>query len=274
MTVVKHLRLSELGPVDLDTVRTVAHLTRRVDRKYLVPATDAARLVASLADTHRALEIAGRRSTTYCTTYLDTGDLRLCRAHLQGRRLRWKARSRLYVEDGLCSFEVKLKGARGETVKLAVDVEPSTYGGFGSAERAFVAQALGHRPPELAHLRPVLEIGYSRATLVDLREGSRLTIDHGVTARPTATGAPLLRSGAVTLDQDRVIVETKSRQYRGLPDRLLGEMGHRPLPLSKYTTSAALLADGVADNELRRLLGRGVSVHSSPAGSSIHQEVS
>lgn len=109
MTLAERLRLAQLAPVDLATVMAVAPLARRVDRKYLVPAPDAARLVAALAGTHRVLRIGGRRSTTYRSTYLDTDDLLLCRAHLQGRRLRWKARSRLYVEDGLCRFEVKVR---------------------------------------------------------------------------------------------------------------------------------------------------------------------
>ncbi len=261
MTLAERLLLAELAPVDLPTVMTVAPLARRVDRKYLVPTDDAARLVAALAESHRVLQIRGRRETTYRSTYLDTDDLLLCRAHLQGRRLRWKARSRLYVEDAVCRFEVKVRGARGETVKHAVDLAPDAYGRCGAVERAFIADALGERHAAVGDLRPVLEIGYTRATLVDLGEGSRLTIDHGVLGRPTLTGAPVLGAGAVSIDRDRVVIETKSGLRPGLGDRLLGEMGHRPLALSKYATSAALLADEVPDNSVRRLVGRGVTVH-------------
>lgn len=261
MTLAERLRLAQLAPVDLATVMAVAPLARRVDRKYLVPAPDAARLVAALAGTHRVLRIGGRRSTTYRSTYLDTDDLLLCRAHLQGRRLRWKARSRLYVEDGLCRFEVKVRGTRGETVKHSVDLAPAAYGRCSDVERGLITEALGKRYAAVAGLRPVLEIGYTRATLVDLEEGSRLTIDHGVLGRPTVTGARVLGTGAVSIDRDRVIIETKSGLRPGLGDRLLGEMGHRPLSLSKYATSAALLADEVPDNSVRRLVGRGVTVH-------------
>lgn len=265
MTVQSLLPLADLAPVDLDTVLAVAPLARRVDRKYLVPADHAAALVDALADSHRALEIDGRRHSTYRSTYLDTADLRLCREHLQGRRLRWKARSRLYVEDGLCRFEVKVNGARGETVKHSVDHDAAAYGTYGEAEQAFVAAVLGEQHPALAHLRAVLEVGYTRATLVDLGEGTRLTIDHGVVGRPTHGTAASLRAGAVHVDDDRVIVETKSGLRPGTGDRLLAEMGHRPLALSKYTTSAALLADDVADNQVRRLVGRGVTVRHTPA---------
>lgn len=264
MTVAALLPLAGLTPVDLATVVEVAPLARRTDRKYLVPAHDAALLVDRLSASHHVLEIAGRRSTTYRSTYLDTDDLRLCRDHLQGRRLRWKTRSRLYVEDRLCRFEVKVRGARGETIKHALDLDASGYGRFGHTERAFLLDVLGSEHPALVHLRPVLEVAYSRATLVDLHGGTRLTIDHGVVGRPTRAATAALRSGAVAVDSDRVIVETKSGLRRGLADGVLAELGHRPLPLSKYATSAALLADGVPDNQLRRLVGRGLSVHTAP----------
>lgn len=272
------LPLHDLAAVDLPTVLRVAPLARRVDRKYLVPAEDAARLVRNLAGSHHALEIDGRRTTTYHSTYFDTDDLRLCRDHLQGRRLRWKTRSRLYVEDGLCRFEVKVKGARDETVKHSVDLDTAAYGRLGPEERAFVARALGAQLPSLAQLRPVLEVRYSRATLVDLGDGSRLTIDHGVAGRPTPSAGScrsVLRPGAVTVDDDRVIVETKTGARVGAGDRLLLEMGHRPLALSKYATSAALLADDVPDNRVRRLVGRGVTVHADLQPLSYaHQEAS
>lgn len=260
MTVAEQLPLAGLEPVDLATVLRTAELARRVDRKYLVPVTAAAELVARLAPSHRVLEIGGRRSTTYRSTYLDTDDLRLCRDHLQGRRLRWKARSRLYVEDGLCRFEVKVRGARGETVKHVMEVDPARYGWHGPEERSFLGVVVG----DLARsghegLEPVLEVSYERATVVDVAAGTRLTVDHGVTGRPTGRG-PQWARGRVAFDHDHVIVETKGGPRPAEADRVLAGLGHRPTSLSKYATAAALLGEGVADNGLRRLVGRGVTV--------------
>lgn len=259
MTSSAHAALADLAGIDLATVLDVAPLPRRVDRKYLLPAPDAARLVRELSASHHVLQIAGRRSTTYRSTYFDTAELRLCRDQVQGRRLRWKARSRLYVEDQLCRFEVKVKGSRGETIKHSIGRDLADYGGIGSVERAFVTEVLGPEHRFLAHLRPVLEITYNRATLVDLTERTRLTLDHGVTGR-RLTGTASLRQGAVTFDDDRVIVETKGGLRPGAGDRLLAGMGHRPVSLSKYAMSAALLAPGVPDNQVRHLVGRGVTV--------------
>ena len=265
MTVADLLPLGSLEPVELAAVLQAAELARRVDRKYLVPAAVAAQLVELLAASHRVLAIGGRRSTSYRSTYLDTDDLRLCRDHLQGRRLRWKARSRLYVEDRLCRFEVKLKGARGETVKHVIDSDPASYGEFGERERGFVEGVLGRSSlPARADLKPVLEVSYSRATLVDLDAGSRVTVDHGVAARPTGTG-PVWRTGSVAFDQDRVIIETKGSSRPGAVDRMLAERGHRSVSLSKYATAAALLGEDVADNAVRWLVGRGVRLHDTAA---------
>ena len=84
-----------------------------MDAKYVSPAAFAAWLSGS---THRVLEIDGRRVFGYRSTYFDTPDLRLFRDHVQRRRRRYKCRTREY-DSGVRMFEVKLKGARGRTVK-------------------------------------------------------------------------------------------------------------------------------------------------------------
>ncbi|WP_230854391.1 VTC domain-containing protein [Arthrobacter terrae] len=65
----------------------------------------------------RALEIGPRRVFEYESVYFDTPELEQFRAHRQGRRRRYKVRTRTYVDSGLCMFEVKFKGQRGQTVK-------------------------------------------------------------------------------------------------------------------------------------------------------------
>jgi hypothetical protein len=247
--------VSRLPAVDLPTVLSAAALQRRVDRKYLVPSSDVPRVLEALGETHRVLEIDGRRSTRYRSTYLDTADLRACRDHVQGRRLRWKARSRLYVEDGLCRFEVKLRNGRGETVKHALDLGPDSYGCYGPAEGALLQQVLG----TALDLEPVLEVTYTRTTLVDVTAGTRLTVDRLVGAA-TVLGAGRLRPGTVTFDDDVVIVETKGGPRLAEADRALHALGHRPRALSKYATSAALLSEDVPDNDVRHLVGRHVVV--------------
>jgi hypothetical protein len=252
--------LASMRPVSLPELNAAAALLHRVDRKYLVPLGDARTLVERLAASHRVLEIEGRRSTSYRSTYLDTVDLRSCRDHVQGRRLRWKVRSRLYVEDSVCRFEVKVKNGRAETIKHGLVVERLGYGRYGDQERLFTASVLGDVPP----LYPNLEVRYERATLAHLEGAARVTIDLGVTGT-VFPGTPCrLRQGTVAFSDDVTIVETKGTSTLSTADRVLRELGHRPRALSKYATSVSLLSR-VADNDVRRLVGSRVHVTTEPS---------
>ena len=109
-----------VDPIGLDELNALAELQTRVDRKYFVPADVFRRMIAELAGELRVLDIDGQRTFGYESVYFDTPDLSTYRAHVQRRRLRFKARTRTYTDSGLCMFEVKLTGARGETVKERV----------------------------------------------------------------------------------------------------------------------------------------------------------
>ncbi|MCW2839919.1 MAG: hypothetical protein JWR55_1402 [Aeromicrobium sp.] len=226
-----------------------ADLRRRVDRKYLIDLDTVRRVMSDLTGTHRALEIDGRRTTTYSTTYFDTDDLASCRAHIQGRRRRWKVRSRLYVEDQLCRVEVKTKDGRGATIKAASVSDPSRHGTLVAADLQFVTNSLQSSHPELVvgALRPTAEITYTRACLVDLDAGTRLTIDHHLTA--------VLDRGHAWISDGCAILETKGGATPGEADRLLLSSGIRPRSFSKYVATASLLDPRLADNDIRSLQG-------------------
>jgi hypothetical protein len=236
---------------------------RRFDRKYFVPAAIAADIVAELASSHRVLRIGCRRATSYRSVYFDSHDLRCCRDHLQGRRLRWKVRQRLYVEDGLCRLEVKLAAARGGTEKHAVEIPRQAYGAVDDADRRRILQALragGVEEPRVGSLWPVLETVYRRVTLVDLDAGTRVTIDSDSSASAAMAAVPPLRPDRVVVDPAFVIVETKGEQRVAPVDRLLYACGQRPISFSKYVTAAALLAPHVPDNLVRHHCRRHVHV--------------
>jgi len=92
-------------------------LQARIDHKYLVPLERFAELAARLPDTYAVLEIDQLRGLAYESVYFDTHDLLTYRQHLQGRRRRYKVRTRAYLDSGACMFEVKLKGRREQTIK-------------------------------------------------------------------------------------------------------------------------------------------------------------
>ncbi|WP_329154235.1 polyphosphate polymerase domain-containing protein [Streptomyces sp. NBC_01456] len=245
----ERLGLDALRDASLAEIDAAAALQHRVDRKYLVPADSAARLVAVLADTHRVLEIGGRRTTDYRSTYFDTADLAAWRAHVQGRRRRWKVRTRLYAEDRLCRIEVKTKDGRGATVKHALAVDAEAYGRLdvGSRAAVFVDRMLGDNRTAVtaADLAPAGEVRYVRAALADLEAGTRVTLDALLAChRDDRTAA---------LDPGYVLIETKGGPRPAAADRHLLALGARPVSLSKYVIGLSLLVPGLPDNDVRRL---------------------
>ncbi|NYH93082.1 VTC domain-containing protein [Actinopolymorpha rutila] len=239
--------LAPLTAVDLPTVLEQAELQSRVDRKYLVPTQTFTELLTRLGERYSVLEIDDRRLFQYESVYFDTPQLHLYRQHLQGRRLRYKVRTRTYVDSDICMLEVKLKGRRSQTIKTRFP---------HATEHRAVLTDQGHRLlDDLLHteygisapaLAPVVTTRYLRGTLVDLEEGNRFTCDldlvcehHGRTA------------GGLT---DQILVESKTVGGRSAADRILRELGVRPVSISKYCVALALLNPTVVTNPWNRVL--------------------
>ncbi|MFJ5520242.1 polyphosphate polymerase domain-containing protein [Streptomyces griseoluteus] len=241
------LGLSALRGAALGEIDAVAALQRRTDRKYLIPLHQARVLVRLLADSHHVLDLAGRRTTRYLSTYFDTERLSAWHAHVQGRRRRWKVRTRLYAEDGLCRVEVKTKDGRGATVKHALHAPAGAYGGLDTRVAAFVDDVLQRCgvPVTAQDLTPAAEVRYVRAALADLDHGTRVTLDGALSCHRGDRSADL--------DPGHVLVETKGGVRPAPADRLLLRLGARPVSLSKYVVGQSLLIPGLPDNDVRRL---------------------
>jgi VTC domain len=212
-------------------------LCDRVDVKYVISLASFAALAERLLPTHAALEIDGRRAFAYRSTYFDTPELDTYRAHIQGRRRRYKCRSREYCDSGAFTFEVKLKGLRGRTVKHRM---PHHGHELSQAAMAFLCERLDREPG--GALGPTLTVAYTRVTLA--APGERVTCDFDLT----------FNGSEGRLDPGMAIVESKSARGNALADRVLRELGHRPQPLcSKYCLGVALTRP-VTANLLRPLL--------------------
>ncbi|MGW0766104.1 polyphosphate polymerase domain-containing protein [Streptomyces sp. NPDC002676] len=244
------LGLSALRGATLAEVDAAAALQHRTDRKYLLPLDRAHAFVAALADSHRVLDLAGRRTTSYLSTYFDTPELAAWHAHVQGRRRRWKVRTRLYAEDGLCRVEVKTKDGRGATVKHALKAPAHAYGQLDAHAEEFIDDVLRTAgiPHTAAALSAAAEIRYVRAALADLDHGTRVTLDGHLTCHHAGRTA--------ALDPGHVLVETKGGPRPAPADRLLLSLGGRPVSLSKYIVGQSLLTPGLPDNDVRRLARR------------------
>jgi hypothetical protein len=239
-------RFDALGLAELEG--SGAALLDRVDRKYVVPVGTFAALAERLAASHRVLEIGGARTFRYATAYYDTPGLDAYRDHVQRRRRRYKCRSRRYEESGLCAFEVKLKGARGRTLKYRMPYEDELHGSLSPEAIRFLREHLLRayaRAPGEGLVRS-LDMSYRRLTLASLERGERLTADFDL-----AFG----RGGR--LAEGAVIVESKSPRGTALADRVLRQLGTRPVEAcSKYCLGIGMTRPELPANPFRRLLDR------------------
>jgi len=203
--------------------------------------------VTALGDEWRALDIAGQRLFGYSSVYFDTPDLLTYRAHLQGRRRRFKIRVRRYVDSDDCMLEVKRKGLRGLTVKQRRPHAATQQAELGDEGRAFVSSCLRDLGAlRIDDLEPVVVTDNRRATLASVAQHARVTVDTDLTCG-WGTSHTALRPG-------HVVLETKVEGHASSVDRLMRTFGERPVAISKYCVGVASLGLDVPSNPWRRTM--------------------
>ncbi len=241
---VLHFVAASRTPVSLDEVMAVAGLQTRLEKKYLLTPEEFVAFSGELEDLS-VLQIDGRRVFGYESAYFDSPDLELFRAHRQGRRQRYKVRTRTYLDSSESLFEIKLKGGRGETVKLRLPYEFEDRDRVTGVAQDFLEDALLEnyevRPPELVQS---LTTRYSRATFVDVLDGARLTCDIDLACSADGDTQP---------GPDLILVESKS-SGTGRADDVLATMGIRPVSVSKYCIGIALTNPQLPANKWNKML--------------------
>lgn len=233
-------------PISLDEVQSEAALQTRVDRKYLLNATEFAELMTRLGPEFKVMEIDQRRLFRYESVYFDTPTLEMFAAHKQGRRRRFKARTRTYVDTGLCMFEAKFKGNRGETVKHRIPYEFEERNTINAEAASFLSERLEEQyHQDMPDLAAVMNSDYVRATFVSTAREERLTCDVNLIYSQAEQSIP---------GPDLLVIETKSANGNGAADAALSDMLVRPVSMSKYCIGIALLHPHLAANKWNRLL--------------------
>ncbi len=241
-----HAAATERRGISLGEVISQAALQTRVDRKFLLTPAQFTRFADRLGEDFDVMDIDGRRVFGYESTYFDTFDFEQYRAHRQGRRRRYKVRSRSYVDTGLSMFEIKTKGLRGATVKHRMEQPLHAARHLNAATSAFLAEVLEREYAQsVPDLLPVLDSSYRRATFVDPVGGERVTADVEL-----AYGSGRRRVHGPEL----IVVETKTANGRGRCDQALAELGIREVSMSKYCIGVALLNPHLPANRWARLL--------------------
>lgn len=236
----------DFQPISLAETNERAQMLSRIDKKYVVNLEQCESLLQVLDKTKYAvLEIDDVRQFSYTSCYYDD-DFKCYYAHHQGRRQRFKARTREYVDTGGKYFEVKLKGLRGVTVKhrLLCDFLVTPQLGGEQLEMLCDHYLERYKSPMCLNLRPALVVGYKRSTLVALKGGERVTVDYGLSfSHPDAESAP------IRIGHDFIIVETKSGNGDGEVDQALRAMSIRTASkCSKYCIGVSLTNHKVRNN--------------------------
>jgi hypothetical protein len=239
-----------VAPIGLAELMALAELQTRVDRKYFVPAGLFRRMIAELAGGLLVLEIDGRRAFGYESIYFDTPEWDSYLDHVQRRRQRFKARTRTYTDTGQCMFEVKLKSARGETVKKRVPHPVRESRKLTEAALAHLRSTLGQAYDQdlPSRLRPMLATTYRRTTFVSRTGDVRLTCDVGLTCLDSWREVRDLGT--------HVLVESKSSGRGSAPDEILRRLGVRPASISKYCVGVAALHPELPSNPWHHTLRR------------------
>lgn len=234
----------DLATITLAELDEHAGLLRRTDRKYVLDPATFDRAVRALTGDARVLEIDGRQTFRYRSTYFDTPTLDLHRDAAHGRRHRFKVRIREYVDAGFSMLEVKTKSGRGQTVKSRMRYDRPADGALSSDALVFVDDAVGGSPLT-GRLLPVLVSEFERTTVVDPGAGTRVTADVDLHCTD--------RQGR-SVGLDRVILESKSNGGPSEIDRWLWAHHIRPTKISKYCTSMAALDPMLPSNKWHRTL--------------------
>lgn len=228
--------VDQFQPVSLPEMDAVALLERR-DTKFVMSERQLVGILPRLVPGYRVLEVEGRRLHTYRTVYFDTPALDLFLAHHNAKPVRFKVRSRLYVESRTAFFEIKARDARDNTVKSRTG-RPGLVTTLSPAESTFIET---HAPGAVENLSPRLLSSFSRITLVNFGRGERLTLNLGLAfaANGEITGLPGL-----------VVAELK--HGRASHDSPFMEVARaatlHPSAFSKYCVGVSLLYPGIKHN--------------------------
>ena len=232
LTTYDSISLEEMGKV---------RLMNRTDTKYVVSLSLLEELLRRGAGRYRVQEVNGEHMPLYRTTYMETPDYAMYKAHLCGKKCREKIRVRTYDVSGVSFLEVKNKSNKGRTKKKRIQVQDiSTLKLDGGNE--FLRRHAWYGLDDLSFL---LENAFNRITLVDKDMTERLTIELGVRFHNLRTG----NSGSL---ERLAIVELKraGKAYSRMAE-IMKELRVQPCGFSKYCIGTALTSPDLKQNRFK-----------------------
>lgn len=225
--------------LDLDKVK----LLNRFDIKYLIPESELHHILSPASEHYHALTLANQNQFAYQTIYFDTPGLNFYLDHHNRKRDRYKVRLRKYIESNQVFFEIKHKTNKGKTVKSRIERDDLSIE-FSSSECKLLEQ---NTLLNTKSLFPVLDIQFSRTTIVDQNLTERITIDTGL-------GFNTFNSESHQSLNKICIIEIKRSKLSGnssIFEQLLRDRLITPYRISKYCTAINFLFPEVKYNRFK-----------------------
>lgn len=174
-------QLADFSSLTLSELNAKASYLKRIDRKFLLTASEFKEVLWDLKENFQVLEISWKRVFSYDNIYMDTLDYLFYNQHQNKEKSRTKIRTRLYKDSNLAFFEYKQKD-NWVTRKFRYDFPVEEHGTMTKGKKRFfdgVWQSIydGSKAPEIS---PAIETKYKRITLVNKDWTERLTIDFDI----------------------------------------------------------------------------------------------
>ena len=232
--------VNSFQPISLTEMSEVK-LMNRIDTKFVVTLPKLIQLLQLLGEDYYAQEVNNKRNQLYSSTYLDTINYDMYKAHQNGHANRQKLRFRIYESTNLQFMEVKTKNNHGRTQKKRIAVTDTELLERGKAQ--FLHQHLRY---EIDSLKPTLRNQFYRITLVNKAKTERLTIDTNLRFLNLVSGWKLDVS-------DLAIIELKRERLCFSPIlEKLRLLRIHPHSFSKYCIGSALTNEALRVNRFKR----------------------
>ncbi|HWQ66971.1 MAG TPA: polyphosphate polymerase domain-containing protein [Methanospirillum sp.] len=217
-----------------------ASLMDRREQKFLLTEQQARDIILTLSGDLRILEIEGSRMGMYETMYFDTDEFTIYLNHHNGRKNRFKLRSRRYVVSDHSFLEVKQKVNTGLTKKVRMQTD-HLMTRIESGIKEFIS---GHIPYNPDSFTSKIFNTYRRVTLVTPDLSERITLDFDISYDHDHQCVQL---------PNVVIAEIKTAgKIRGsVLSTLMSQLHIRPISFSKYCIGISLLYPEVKKNRFK-----------------------
>ncbi|MEF8809639.1 MAG: polyphosphate polymerase domain-containing protein [Bacteroidales bacterium] len=210
----------------------------RRDSKYLFLTEDLYKILHLLHNHYNILKINCKNYSHYRTTYFDTRDYDLYKAHHNGKLNRYKVRVRNYLDSKMIYLEVKFKSNKRRTIKKRILTEDIDQ--LSGEDYLFLKTAIPYDPHSLF---PSLMTEYIRLTLLNYEHQEKVTIDFDLNFRH------LKNDKEVSIPKIGIIeIKNERGRNHSLLSRILSDDLIHYQRVSKYCLGMSMLDSTIKKN--------------------------